>query len=471
MIAHHLCFAGLPKGLDFLASMYCRYYQFWKAESKDWGAKMSEDELWEYNCKDVLYTLEVSGAIDSTIDKLGMRAPFEFQMEMFQTVFRMMLRGVRFNQSLRSELTTELFDEIGKRETLVQTLLGEPVNMNSPKQLQTLFYDQLGQKVIMNRKTGRPTTDDEALNRIAKREPLLRPLVGAINEIRYLRTAMGVIATPVDTDGRMRCSYNLAGTGTFRLSSSEDAFGFGTNLQNWSKGKKSLETGLQMPNTRRLLIPDEGFEIFDADLDRADAQVVAWEADDPILKQMFREGVDIHTENAKTIGCPRQQAKQGVHAANYGAAAKTIAYHLGITVHQADQFLHRWFSAHPQIKVWHKRIEHQLATRRFVINAFGFRRFFFERTDGILPEALAWVPQSTVAITINKGGKALEVQVLEAEILLQVHDSLTFQLPLERPADLIDRCAAALRVTIPYPDPLVIPIGFKRSVKSWGDCE
>lgn len=470
MLGHHVCFAGLPKGLDFLASMYCNYYQFWKAESKDWGTRMSEDELWEYNCKDVLYTLEAADAIDRTIDKLKLRAPFEFQMQLFRTVFRMMLRGVRFDHTLRGALTSELLEEIGKREQLVEKLLGEPINIRSPKQLQLLFYQQLGQKEVLNRKTGRPTTDDEALSRLVKREPLLQMLVGAINETRYLGTALGVVSTSVDSDQRLRCSYNIAGTVTFRLSSSEDAFGFGTNLQNITKGRKSLETGLQLPNLRRLIIPDEGYEMFDADLDRADAQVVAWEADDQELKQIFREGVDLHEQNAKVIGCARQQAKQGVHAANYGASARTIAYHLGITLHQADQFLHRWFSAHPNIKAWHKRVEGELATRRFVTNRFGYRKFFYSRVDNILPEALAWIPQSTVAITIDKGAVALEAQVPQAEILLQVHDSLTFQLPQREVDALLPLCAAALHIPIPYPDPLVIPVGFKRSTKSWGEC-
>ena len=69
-----------------------------------------------------------------------------------------------------------------------------------------------------------------------------------------------------------------------------------------------------LPNLRRLFVPDPDYIIIDVDLERADAQVVAWEADDEELKQMFREGVDIHEENSRTIGCSRQQAKVGVHA-------------------------------------------------------------------------------------------------------------------------------------------------------------
>jgi hypothetical protein len=127
----------------------------------------------------------------------------------------------------------------------------------------------------------------------------------------------------------------------------------------------------------------------------------------------------------------------------------------------------RWFAAHPGIKRWHERTETELHTRRRVINRFGYQRFYFERIDGILPEALAWIPQSTVAIYINKIWMNIYKNLPEVQVLMQVHDSLAGQFPIGMD---IERIRALSRVVVPYNDPLVIPVGIKISNVSWGDC-
>jgi DNA polymerase-1 len=146
-----------------------------------------------------------------------------------------------------------------------------------------------------------------------------------------------------------------------------------------------------------------------------------------------------------------------------------MAINCGLTVHQAERMQRRWFEIHPGLKEWHDRTLHQLETTRTVTNRFGFRRFYFDRVEGLLPEALAWIPQSTVACVINIGLLRASLTIPEIKILLQVHDSLVFQLPEGRRADLLPRMRESLQVTIPYPDPLVIPVGLKTSRVSWGE--
>ena len=127
---------------------------------------------------------------------------------------------------------------------------------------------------------------------------------------------------------------------------------------------------IELPNTRKMFLPDFGKRLIDADLARADAQVVAWEADDEELKELFRSGVDIHRANAAAVfqipfeevsGHQRQQAKQSVHGYNYGGSAKTIAAETGMTLAEAVFFEQGWFGAHPKIKEWQDRIAKQLA--------------------------------------------------------------------------------------------------------------
>lgn len=238
---------------------------------------------------------------------------------------------------------------------------------------------------------------------------------------------------------------------------------------------------IKLPNVRKLFLPDPGYIIADADLAGADAQVVAWEAGDEKLKAAFRAGLKIHAVNSKDIFGDKAgpdgkaepyylYAKKGVHASNYGASAATIAPHMGISVAEAESFQHRWFALHPEIKDWQERVASDLRATKTVRNKFGFRRRYFERVEGILPEALAWIPQSTVAITINKGWLNLEDNLPQVQVLLQVHDSLVFQYPRSEHPHILDEIKKQMTITIPYDDPLIIPVSIKTSDRSWGDC-
>jgi uracil-DNA glycosylase len=240
MIAQHLLYPGMPKSLDFISSMYAHYHRYWKDELKDFN-KMPTDihEYWTYNCKDCVITWEVSIELERLIEQAGLQSQYAFQMRMLEHVNTTMLRGVRIDSKRRSEVAGELLEAICQRETMIQHIVGFPLNVGSPKQMKEFLYDDLGIPVILNRKTKQPTCDDEALQKIAVKEPLLRPLIELIAEKRSLGVFLSTFCMmPLDTDGRMRTSYNIAGTETFRFNSSENAFGSGGNLQNIPKGEE-----------------------------------------------------------------------------------------------------------------------------------------------------------------------------------------------------------------------------------------
>jgi uracil-DNA glycosylase family 4 len=498
MISHHVAFAGLPKRLDFQASMYCNQYVYWKDDSKHWEKGVGENQLWSYNCEDCVRTAECAEVEKGIIDKFNLQEPEEFQQAMFYPVLAAMLQGVRIDLKARNDMAMELSEEMFKRESFFEQVLGHNLNPRSPKQMQQLFYDDLKQPIIL--KKGRPTLDDDALTRLGQREPLLRPLLKNIAEYRTLGVFLSTfVLAELDYDNRMRCSYNICGTETYRLSSSENAFDCGTNLQNIPKGSVAKDPeDLTLPNIRKIFIPDPGMVFFDMDLDRADLQVVVWEADDKDLKLALRLGLDMHLMNACSIfnikGIPyeeltethsnykehrerigedkRQKAKQGVHATNYGCKGRTLSQHLNSSVHEADKFISSWLAAHPGVGKWHTRTEQQLRTRRYVENKFGYRRFYFDRIEGLLPEALAWIPQSTVALTINRIWLNIYCNLgKDVKVLLQVHDSLAGQYPKQQEQLLLPLIKKNAQIVIPYEDPLIIPIGIKTSEKSWGDVK
>jgi DNA polymerase len=498
MISQHSIFSDLPKNLGFQASMYCEYFVYWKDDGKNIDPKSEADETrwWHYNCLDCVYTDEVGQVELELVKKLGLEAVHSFQQQMFWPVLQCMQRGVRIDKQRRNQLINEVQHEIDRREQFIVDLLGHPINPRSPKQMMTLFYLDLKQPIITTRaKKGVPghaTLNDDALTTIARREPLLKPLINAISDIRTMGIFLSNFLTaPLDTDGRMRCAYNIGGSEsgksapkTYRLSSGQNAFGSGTNLQNVpSEKSRSVDkaaargstAGLgdpySYPNIRSMFIPDPGYTFFDGDLDRADLQVVVWEAGDLELKQMLREGVDIHAENAKTLNTTRQLAKTWVHGCNYGGSPRTMAVNCGLTVHQAEQMQRAWFAAHPGIQHWHTRVKQQITAHHYIQNTFGYRWYIFDRIDSIIPEAIAWIPQSTVSIVINRIWMNIYHAVPEAQVLLQVHDSLAGQFLTRASGSVLPKLAAAAQVLVPYEDPLVIPFHIKTSTQSWGACE
>lgn len=476
-----------------------------------------EEILWEYNCKDCVYTREVGEELSSTLTKIGLAEVDKVQQRLFWPVLRAMQIGVRIIPENRAQMAKDIQAELDSREAFLRAVIGHDINVASPQQMQRLFYEDLQQKPIMKREKVdgrwiyRPTLNDDALNKIGAREPILKSVTNCIADIRTLRKwKKDFVLMETDEDGRMRCSFNIAGDAagksapySYRLSSSENAFGSGGNLQtipsekSKSAGKAAARGSMEfeLPNIRSMYGPDPGFTFFDLDLDRADLQVVVWEADDPVLKAALRLGVDIHLLNVYTLDqkepppleelvqsharypdhlIPRKHkrefSKVFCHATNYVGSAKTVAEHTGRGVHEIDRAQKLWFGAHPGIAQWHTRTQAQIVKHRFVENKFGYRWHIFDRLEDLLPEAVAWVPQSTVGCVINRIWLALYEQAREVQVLLQVHDSLAGQFPSHRKTEMLTRIKELSQIIVPYPDPLIIPTGIKTSELSWGEC-
>ncbi len=454
----------------------------------------------QYNAQDVIYTHEIQQAILSHKNKMGMDAHYSFQQSLILPVLRMMNRGVRFDLSRRETLRKELLTLAQKKENDLFYILSQPINIGSKRQMQDLFYNQFNLPVQLRPKTNNPTLNATALLDLKTKEPLIAPVVNLILELRSLGVFLSTfIGASLDIDGRVRCSFNVAGTGTYRFSSSKNAFGSGLNMQNLPKDPKNKSGDsdwVDLPNIRELFLPDAGYTFFDIDLDRADLQVVVWEADDAELKLALREGFDLHLFNASSIfnlGLPydelreehprfsdhkhrykreRHLSKQAVHAINYGVAARKLGTTVGIPLDEARRIIDGWFTSHPGIKHWQERTEADAKSKGYIENKFGARFHILGRLD--LPQLLAWTPQSTVAGVINRGLKNIDQRQIEGkhevQLLIQVHDSLAGQFPTHLTTPSLTAIRDACRIEVPYDDPLIIPTGIKTSQKSWGDC-
>lgn len=517
-LMQHTLFPMFRKALDFLVTLYSKHPRYWKADGKYWDTSIPEDQLWRYNCMDCGYTYEVYQVLEELADRDNKREQMKQLHEEYNFILDMMRRGVLIDENKREEFKKNVGELKLQKQAFLDYVVGHKFKANSPKMMKTFFYHDLGMKEVLHHKTHKPTCDDRALQTLARREPILRPLVKALTDIRSLNVFNGTfLEAEADEDGRMRCNFNSWATKTYRFSSSENVFGKGTNLQNIPSGNEipeivreaggrmglgelqseCLNRGLKpsdidkeadsgtlqisdnnevfylfsLPNVRRMFVPDHGYTIFDMDLDRADLQVVVWETGDVQLKHFLRTNVDMHTENAKLLGISRQAAKMFVHLTNYGGSARTAAASCGLLVHDAEAGQRKWFGEHPGILEWHKRTKRALARDGIIWNKFGLNFQFLGRPEQEFTKALAWTPQSTVARVINTAFLNNCKNLPFVKFLLQVHDSLVFQLPTEMATnDNVELIREHALVRVPYEDPLVIPVSFKASTVSWGDC-
>ncbi len=529
MIRWHTAFLRLEKSLAFICSLLCEHYVYWKDDGKEWDSSMPEEQRWAYNCTDCVRTFEIDELIEAFLHGIGLEAPADIEQALYDPVTSMMFRGMKQDVVLKKALSKELGEEIKTRQDWMARVLGHELNTASNSrdgQMKTLFFEDLRQKKQYSRKTQELTLDDVALNKVYMREPLLRPLIRVIRQVRSLRVFKQTFTDAlIDADDRIRTHFWIPGTNSTRFASKKNPFDTGANLQNIPMGNETelmevvkaagdihieelaermsttvddvmlalynpdpehpglADSGFiavegdqvrllfSLPNIRKIFIPDEGYTLVMCDLKGADFQVMIWEADAQNLKDMLKAGLDVHSELAKITGLPRQKSKTLIHATDYSAKAPKIAESLGISVHSADKAQKAYLNFVPGVVDYQKRVVDSVTKQGYVENAFGFRCYFFDRPGDIVPEALAWIPQSTVAITINIGITNAYKHLPEVEPLLQVHDEADFQIRDELLAETMPKLHEQMLITIPYDDPLVIPLEFKTSKKSWGELE
>lgn len=285
----------------------------------------------------------------------------------------------------------------------------------------------------------------------AERKALIREIVEPYLRAKKDRTIQGIYKRVKPcSDGKVRTVLSASGTETGRLSSSESIVDDGsTNLQNLPN-LTSLDDELY--RVRDCMVADEGMTLLAIDYDKAEAICAAVYMRDWDFYEKLIAGEDVHswhaghffsvpewTQGVKAGKVERQVAKNATYASNYMASIPTI---LGTVNRQADKIgrkvsreeierIHRiYLDLHPLSQWWTETSE-TLTTRGWLENAFGFKRFFYEPDPHKrLKEALAFLPQSTVASNINRS----LIQVWhdldspgDVELLLQVHDELLFQ--------------------------------------------
>jgi len=246
----------------------------------------------------------------------------------------------------------------------------------------------------------------------------------------------------------------------------------------------SPEGKILLPNIKKIFIPDVGYEIADADLSGADIQVVAADSDCKWLLNYFSNPLGcgkvyayIASEFLQREITPYDEEykvfKGVFHGTNYLMGVAKLAKMAGISYELAKELQDFYFYLNPELRIWHKRLENDVKTKGFVRNKFGRRMEFWitKNNPTVMNEVAAAIPQSTIGDVINRAWVKVVRDLPELQVLMQTHDSLTMQYPLEVAEVYRKRILELMLIPIPYDPILYIESDIKVSSVSYGDCK
>ena len=429
---------------------------------------------WIYNGLDCCVTREVFDVLSAQLKETSMRA-YNYSRAMQAPLLDMMETPLHVDhENLDKRIALLEADAVGLElllDQLAKALIGKGLNPRSPKQLKEFFYEHCGRKPCYSVTRGerKVTANAAAIEKIAKRNPHLWPICRLILTIRDMRKLASTLKGKLEPGGFIRPSFNICGTETWRLSSSENPFHRGTNMQNITERLRSA------------FIPPPGFKMCNLDLEQAESRIVGAYAALAVGEYAYWdacESGDLHTTVTRMIWPEldwiegnekhnkevakqdfyrtysyRDMAKKGGHGTNYYGQPRTMAGHLKVDPALMERFQKAYFGAFPEIKKWHNHVRKNLQRDGHLTNLFGFRRDFLGRStdDSTLREAIAFLPQSVIGKLLNLGlYRFWQLRYNCPGVMrhIQVHDSCLFSYPEEMEAEVMRLAAIAFTISL-----------------------
>ncbi|NLN74787.1 MAG: DNA polymerase I [Armatimonadetes bacterium] len=348
----------------------------------------------------------------------------------------MELTGVMIDQSQLEALSVRLNGEIRELEEEIYQLAGEEFNVGSPKQIQSVLFEKLGLTAGKKTKTGY-STSASALEALASEYPIVEHILKWRELAKIKSTYADALPKLINpATGRVHTSLNQAVTATGRLSSSDP------NLQNIPI---RTELGREI---RKAFVASPGNVLLSADYSQIELRMLAHVTGDDGLMSAFEHDLDIHTRTASTIfGCSesevtsemRRRAKTVNFAVIYGMSDFALGRTLGISIEEARAYIKTYFSSFPGVQDYTKSTIAQARERGFVSTPLGRRRYVPDihnsnrNTRQFAERAAVNMPIQGMAADIMKIAMIRVAQALQsraAKMVLQVHDELLFEVPV-----------------------------------------
>ena len=434
-----------------------------------------------YNGLDVCATEEILHVLKPQLDN-HTAATYTFSKDLQGPVLEMKLRGVLVDQARKEQVIDELHEKLEILERNLDRIVLDGVGMHyfnwrSNDDLQRLFYGYL--QIPEIRKRGRPSVDRDALEKI-QAYTIAQPIVAHLVALKEIGKKIGVLRTAVDPDGRIRTSYNIAGTSTGRFSSSFSEFGTGGNLQNVEESLRSI------------LVADPGYKFAKFDAKQIQSRIVG-----AIEWNIFRDGRyldaceddDLHTVVAKMVwpNLPwtgdqkkdkeiaetpfyrhythRFMCKKLGHGSNFEGKPPTLASQSKLPLSIIQLFQPKYYKAFPAHEQWHEWVREQIRLCGQIISITGRKRQFWGRRndDATVREAIAYDPQASESWIVNTAMLNIWRQNF-VKLMLQDHDALTFMYHEEEEDEIIPRLLDELIVPVPLEHGRVLRVPYDAKI-------
>ncbi len=373
------------------------------------------------------------------LDKQGMTALYEnIELPLCAVLYKMERAGVAIDSQQLAQFGNMLTQRIADCEALIYSYSGGPFNINSTKQLGQLLFEQLGLPPVKKTKTGYSTNAD-VLEKLKDKHPIIPAIMDYRMLTKLNSTYAEGLMKVIEEDGRIRTTFQNLVTATGRLSSTEP------NLQNIPV---RTDLGAEI---RKMFIPRPGCVLVDADYSQIELRVLAHIADDAVMQEAFKSGLDVHTVTASQVfGVPvesvtalqRRHAKAVNFGIVYGISEFSLADDIGVSRYEAKAYIDSYLAHYPGVRDYMKEVVAQARESGYTVTMFGRKRYIpelksanFNIRQGAERIALNTPIQGTAADLIKlamvRVDRALDKAYPQAKLILQVHDELIVECPEE----------------------------------------
>lgn len=471
-------------GMDELAELHLAYTPISFKEVCGTGKaqitfdQVPLDKALDYAAEDADITLRLWTLLKPRLVEARMVTVYEtLDRPLVPIIADMERAGVRLDQDALKRLSQDLAVRLVEIEKDVHQLAGQSFNIGSPKQLGEILFDVMKLGAGKKGKTGAYSTDSSVLEELAEQGHSIAQRVLDWRQLAKLKsTYTDALQEKIEAlTGRVHTAFALAATNTGRLSSTDP------NLQNipirTEEGKK----------IRRAFIAAPGNRLISVDYSQIELRLVAEMANIQALKDAFRDGLDIHAATAAQVfGVPldqmtpdiRRKAKAINFGIIYGISGFGLSRQLGITPGEANSFIKTYLERFHELKVWMEATKSFAREHGYVETLFG-RRCYMPGIQDKNPARRAFAERQAINAPIqgtaadimkramNRVPAALAAAGSHAQMLLQVHDELLFEVP-EAEAE---QAAALVRAVMEGAASFSVPLVAEAGIGSnWGEA-
>ena len=400
----------------------------------------------------------------------------EIEMPLIPVLARMEQTGIKINSKSLNKLSDELHQKLRVMVNKIYAIAGQEFNINSPKQLSKVLFEDLGLTPIKRTKTGY-STNEEVLQQLSVEHELPTEILNYRHLSKLKSTYVDALPQLVNPrTGRLHTSFNQTGTATGRLSSSDP------NLQNipirgeWGK------------RIRSAFITEEGHQLMSFDYNQVELRILAHVSGDERLTTDFKEGTDVHTSTASKIfgvatdavtSDMRRTAKSVNFGIVYGISPYGLSTTLGIPQNEAKQYIDSYFSYYPGVRRFIDETIDGASKQGYVTTLLHRRRPIAEL--GSQNRATRGFGERTAVNTVIQGSAADLIKVamiritekfrkesIKSRLLLQIHDELIFEVPDSETDQIKQFVKAEMEGAFPLRVPIIVDY---KMGKSWGTTE